>query len=53
MVVEVFNLLGQKVFATLYQPQINLSHLNEGVYIVRINNSYSGQTMVEKLVISK
>jgi len=53
MVVEVFNLLGQKVYANIYQEQINLSHLNHGVYLMKISNNYSGQTMVEKLIISK
>ncbi len=50
---EIFNLLGQKVYSSPYQQQINLSYLNKGVYIVRIYNSTTGRSMTEKLLISR
>ncbi len=51
--VEVFNLLGQKVYASPYQPKIVLSQLNNGVYLIRLTNNSTGQAMTEKLLISK
>jgi hypothetical protein len=53
MEILVYNLVGQKVFHADYQPEIDLSGLNEGVYLVRIVDNYHHQTMTEKLVISK
>lgn len=53
MQILIFNLMGQKVYSSAYQPEIDLSGLNEGIYLVRIIDNYHHQTMTEKLVIAK
>jgi len=52
-VVEVYNLLGQSVYTSDFREKINLSHLSEGVYVVRLSNHSTGKAMVQKLIISK
>jgi hypothetical protein len=51
--IEVFNILGQRVHFSLYQPQIDLSFLRHGVYLIRLNDRYSNNSMVQKLIISQ
>ena len=53
MEIVVYNLVGQKVYQSQYQPQIDLSALNEGIYLVQIIDYYHQQTMTEKLVLTK
>jgi len=53
MEILIFNLMGQKVYSSGYLPEIDLSGLNEGIYLVRIIDNYHQQTMTEKLVISQ
>jgi hypothetical protein len=51
--IEVYNIVGQRVFYAPYVPQINLSFLQPGVYLMRLNNTYSNNSMVQKLIISR
>jgi hypothetical protein len=51
--VEVFNILGQRVLISPYAPQIDLSFLNQGVYLIRINDRYNNKSMVQKLIMSQ
>lgn len=51
--IEVFNILGQRVHLSTYQPQIDLSFLQQGVYLIRINDSYNNRSMVQKLIMSQ
>jgi hypothetical protein len=53
MRVEVFNLMGQKVYDHRYQSQINLSHLNKGIYLLRLTSINQNKTMVQKLRIAR
>jgi len=50
---EVFNILGQRVHSAPYFPQIDLSFLQKGVYVIRLNDRYNNQTMVQKVVLSQ
>ena len=51
--VLVYNLMGQRVYDGQYQSTINLSHLHNGIYIVRIIDPAKGHDMSEKLQIFK
>jgi len=51
--VEVYNMLGQRVYNGLYDPQINLSFLEPGVYLMRLNDRINNNSMVQKLIISQ
>lgn len=51
--IEVFNLMGQKVFESNYQPTLDLGHLKKGIYLLRINNLPNQTSMVQKLIIGK
>ena len=53
MEIEIFNLMGQRVFFTAFRPQINLSFLPYGVYLVRLNDHYNHKAMVNKLILSQ
>ena len=53
MEIEVFNILGQRVYFTPYQPQVNLSFLKQGIYFIRINDRHNNQTMIQKLILSR
>ncbi len=51
--IEVYNILGQRVHFSPYQPQIDLSFLQQGVYLVRLNDRYNNHSMVQKLIMSQ
>lgn len=53
MQLQVFNMMGQKVYNDRYTAQINLGHLSKGIYILRLYNSNDKSAMVQKLVISR
>jgi hypothetical protein len=53
MDVEVFNIMGQRVHHAPYKPQINLSFLRHGIYLIRLNDRHNNQTMVKKLILSQ
>nr|NQU91599.1 T9SS type A sorting domain-containing protein [Bacteroidota bacterium] len=53
MEIEVFNLLGQRLYYSSYQQIINLSFLNRGVYVVRLIDNFNQKTLVEKMVMAK
>lgn len=50
---QVFNLMGQKVYDHRYTHQIDLSYLSKGIYILRMHDRNENSTMVQKLVISR
>lgn len=51
--IEVFNLMGQKVFESRYQHTIDLGHLNTGIYLLRLTDLQKQSTMVQKLFVGK
>jgi hypothetical protein len=51
--VLVYNLMGQRVYEGNYQPTIDLSHLHNGIYIIRLIDPVKGRDMSEKLQILK
>ncbi|MBE0639735.1 MAG: T9SS type A sorting domain-containing protein [Bacteroidales bacterium] len=51
--IEVFNLVGQKVFESRYTQTIDLSDLKTGVYLLRLTDLQQQSAMVQKLVIGK
>ena len=53
MKVLVYNIMGQRVYEGNYQPTIDLSHLHNGLYIVRLIDPVKGCDMSEKLRILK
>lgn len=53
MEIKVYNLMGQRVYSGRYEPQINLSYLNEGIYIIRVTDHVNQLQMSEKLLITK
>ncbi|MFW5705408.1 MAG: T9SS type A sorting domain-containing protein [Bacteroidota bacterium] len=53
MEVGVFNLMGQAVYTGRYQPELNLSHLNKGIYIIRVIDRRNNQSMSQKLLITQ
>ncbi len=53
MEVGVYNLVGQKVYSGKYSPQINLSYLDKGLYIIRLIDRVNNTSMSEKLLIAK
>lgn len=53
MEVHVFNITGQRVFEGMYQNTLDLSFLNNGVYVIRIINPMHNTNMSQKLLIAK
>jgi len=53
LLIEVFSIMGQKVFEGDYAQQIDLSHLNNGIYIVCITNISNRSSNIQKLIIRK
>ena len=51
--VEVYNIVGQRVYYSPYNPQINLSFLEPGIYIMRLNDKSNNNSMVQKLIITQ
>ncbi len=51
MEILVFNMMGQQVYRGSYTPQINLSLLNDGIYVVRIIDRVNNASMSQKLLI--
>jgi hypothetical protein len=44
--VDVYSLLGQRMKSAIYVSELNMNDLTKGLYIVRINNTYSQKVMV-------
>ena len=51
MEVYVFNMMGQAVYSGRYQSMINLSFLNDGIYVVRLIDPVNQASMSQKLLI--
>jgi hypothetical protein len=51
--IEVYNIVGQKVYNSLYKPQINVAFLEPGVYLIRLIDMHNNNSMVQKLIISR
>lgn len=51
IVVDVFNLLGQRVYTATYSPSISLQNIKTGVYIIRVSNHTTGYVESEKLIV--
>ncbi len=50
-VVTIYNILGKQVLTTIIQhkkQQVNVEHLNSGMYIIRVNNQ--GKEVIKKIV---
>jgi choice-of-anchor B domain-containing protein len=49
--IEIFNLLGQKIFSEAYQDekqiQINLDTYDSGMYLLKINNSFTRKLIIK------
>ena len=49
--IEIFNLLGQKIFSKAYQDekqiQVNLEAFDSGLYLLKINNSFTRKLIIE------
>jgi hypothetical protein len=53
MLVVVYNLMGQRVYEGRYTETVNLSNLNNGIYIVRLIDRLNNTSISEKLWISQ
>ncbi len=53
MEIYVFNLMGQRVFQGKYQTSIDLSNLNNGIYIVQVLDLVNNVSMSQKLLITE
>jgi len=51
--IEVYNIVGQRVYYSPYNPQINLSFLKPGIYLMRLNDKNNNNSMVQKLIITQ
>jgi hypothetical protein len=51
--VVVYNLMGQRVYEGRYTETVNLSNLNNGIYIVRLIDRLNNTSISEKLWISQ
>lgn len=51
--IEVFNLMGQRVYKDSYRDQIDLGFLNKGIYLLRLNDREENTYLVQKLVVAK
>lgn len=49
--VEFYNITGQLVYKQLYDNQIDVSHLNKGVYLIRLVDKVNSQVQTKKLII--
>jgi hypothetical protein len=49
--IEIFNLLGQKIFSKAYQDekqiQVNLEAFDSGLYLLKINNYFTRKLMIK------
>lgn len=50
---RIINMLGKEVYSSDYKNQINVSNLNNGVYLISIINKKTNQTKQEKIIIQK
>lgn len=50
---RIINMLGKEVYSSSYKNQINVSNLNNGIYILSIINKKTNQTKQEKIIIQK
>lgn len=51
--IRIVNMLGKEVYKSAFRPQINLSNLTNGVYILYIIDKQTHQTKKEKLIIQR
>ncbi|MDD4848463.1 MAG: T9SS type A sorting domain-containing protein, partial [Bacteroidales bacterium] len=49
--VEVFNMLGQRVYAAPFTASVTLGNVSSGIYIVRVSNYTTGYVESTKLII--
>lgn len=50
---RIINMLGKEVYSSGFKNQINVSNLNNGLYILSIINKKTNKTTQEKLIIQK
>lgn len=50
---RIINMLGKEVYSSGFKNQINISNLNNGLYILSIINKKTNKTTQEKLIIQK
>lgn len=51
--VEIFSITGQRVLQSRLSSSIRVSNLRNGIYLVRVNNTKSGESKTKKLIIRK
>lgn len=49
--IEVYNITGQLVYKQLYDNQMDVSHLDGGVYLIRLVDKTNSQIQTKKLII--
>ena len=50
---QIFNILGKQVFQSEFKTAIDVSQLQNGVYLITINNPKTKQQQVKKLIIAR
>jgi hypothetical protein len=53
MQVMVYNLMGQRVYEGRYKHSVDLSYLNNGIYVVHIVDKFNNNAMSQKLWMAK
>lgn len=50
---QVFDILGNKVFQSALENQINLNSLSNGIYFLKVSNLTNGNQLTKKLIITR
>ena len=51
--IDIYNMLGKKVYSSPYHKTINISVLSDGIYFVKVFDEVNSEMFVNKLIIAK
>ena len=51
--IEIYDLLGSLLYETKFKPEINISNLNEGIYLLKLYSEEGDVLKTEKIIVNK
>ena len=52
-IIQIFDILGNNIYQSTYKNEIDVSHISNGVYFVKISNLTTKSQITNKLIISR
>lgn len=52
-IIQIFDILGNNIYQSTYKNEIDVSHISNGVYFVKISNLTTKSQVTKKLIISR